>query len=146
MKKLLTLTALGAILTTPTIAVQKCVALDASNTTCTSNYEEYDSNPDWGATCTTNGVSVSIKGAVTCSKTAGSAVGEVYSGYLPTGGSNKDKLHCWCKIISPAISSWVYLTDYDSTNLCIGDCARYCAYKIQSEAALRQGLFSSLSN
>ena len=71
MKKLFTLTALGAILTAPAMAVQKCVALDASTTTCTST--PTTCKADWSATCTTNGTRVPIKGIAMCSNQAADA-------------------------------------------------------------------------
>lgn len=161
MKKLLTLTAVGAILSTPASAVQKCVALDKNDTQCTSSYSSYRGKANWEATCTTNGVSVPIKGIAACSQDAGPVPGatnfddsNVDIELLPTvySNGNYNNNECWCRIISPAISRWVYtgMTYADGSD-CSYNCAKECAYMIadkRSEASydFRRSLFSKMSN
>ena len=147
MKKLLTLTALGAILATPAMAVQKCVALDASTTTCTSTAA--DGNADWSATCTTNDTSVPIKGIAMCSNQAvASAAPYSTSDAITTvsGTSDTTNVNCWCKMVEPAVSSWVFFNAYTSAGGCAYGCSGDCALYAQDFSAFRSALFSSLGN
>lgn len=160
MKKLLTLTAVGAILSTPASAVQKCVALDKNDTQCTSSYSSYRGKANWEATCTTNGVSVPIKGIAACSQEAGPVPGavnfddsQVAIELLPTVASNGmyNNNNCWCRIISPAISRWVYTGEtYADVADCTYNCAKECAYMIadkrsENSYGVRYSLFRIMS-
>ena len=145
MKKLLTLTAVGAILAVPASAVQKCVALDSSTTTCTSTMTY--GKADWSATCTTNGTSVPIKGIAMCSNQAADAQYGT-SDAITTVSSTTDttNVNCWCKMVEPAVSSWVFIYVYTSASYCARDCSDYCAYRARSDSEFRSALFGSLAN
>ena len=145
MKKLLTLTALGAILAAPVHAVQKCVALDASSTTCTSTPTA--GNADWSATCTTNGTSVPIKGIAMCSNQKADAQYGT-SDVITTVSSTTDttNVNCWCKMVEPAVSSWVFVYAATSAGYCAFNCSYFCANYARYYSAFRSALFSSLGN
>lgn len=142
MKKLLTLTAVGTLLTAPASAVQKCVALDLDTTQCTASYASNHST-EWSVDCTTDGVSVPITGIATCSRTAGSEEGEFVDTVEMPGSTGE--WYCWCKMISPAVSPWVYYSSM-SYSFCWQKCAYYCAQRTAGTYWFREGLFSSLSN
>ena len=145
MKKLLTLTAVGVILTAPAIAVQKCVALDSSTTTCTST-SAYG-NADWSATCTTNGTSVPIKGIAMCSNQKTDArYGTSDAITTVSTVADTSNVNCWCKMVEPAVSSWVFLVADSSAGSCVIRCSLYCASNAGGDAALRSALFGSLAN
>ena len=138
---------LCAITTTGAHAVTKCVALNSS-TTCTSSYSQYQGHTDWAATCTTNGVSTPIRGIGICSSTKGVSTSatattatELDTSYAPDENHN-----CWCRMISPAVSRWVF----NRSDLPAGDCAQLCAYycaiAVQDFASFRSALFGSLSD
>ena len=133
------------ILTGGAHAVQKCVALDASTTTCTSTPTA--GNADWSATCTTNGTSVPIKGIAMCSNQAADAAYGT-SDAITTVSSSSDttNVNCWCKMVEPAVSSWVFVYAYSSAGNCAFICSHYCASYALSDSAFRTALFSSLGN
>ncbi len=145
MKKLLTLTAVGAILATPAMAVQKCVAFDTSTTTCTSTATK--GNPDWSATCTTNDTSVPIKGIAMCSNQGASVTGDT-SDAITTVSSSTDTTNtrCWCKMVEPAVSPWVYAFNYQEAANCAFMCSYSCARNANSSSSFRSALFGSLAN
>ena len=145
MKKLLTLTAVGAILAAPAMAVQKCVALDASTTTCTSTAAS--GNADWSATCTTNGTSVPIKGIAMCSNQAADATyGTSDAIKTVSGTTDTTNVNCWCKMVEPAVSSWVFLNAYTSAGVCANGCSYICANRALIYSGFRSALFGSLAN
>ena len=127
----------------PTFAVTKCVALN-SNTTCTyKNPGEYV--VDWTSTCTTNGASTPISGIAVCSENDGSA------GYTETrlniSGLLDNNLYCWCRMISPAVSLWVYTdTPAVTSDYCVSYCAYICADSMKNNASFRSAMFGSLSD
>ena len=133
------------ILTGGAHAVQKCVALDASTTTCTSTPTA--GNADWSATCTTNGTSVPIKGIAMCSNQAADAAYGT-SDAITTVSSSSDttNVNCWCKMVEPAVSSWVFLYASTSAGYCASACSSGCAGYAQRNSAFRSALFSSLGN
>ena len=145
MKKLLTLTALGAILTAPAMAVQKCVALNSSTTTCTST--SVYGNADWSATCTTNGTSVPIKGIAMCAnQDADVDYGTSDAITMVSSTSDTTNLNCWCKIVEPAVSSWVDIGAFSSADICAYYCSYTCAGRARGNSAFRSALFGSLAN
>ncbi len=145
MKKLFTITAIGVILTSPAMAVQKCVALDSSTTTCTSTSSSGDA--DWSATCTTNDTSVPIKGIAMCSNQAADAqYGTSDAITTVLGATDTTNLNCWCKMVEPAVSSWVFLSAHTSASLCAKLCSAHCASHARNYSAFRSALFGSISN
>ena len=55
----------------------------------------------------------------------------------------KDGGHCWCRMIHPAYSRWVFVISYSASH-CASNCANYCGSYAQTYAALRGGLFGSV--
>ena len=136
---------LCAITTTGAQAVTKCVAWDGG-TTCTSDYSQYQYHTDWAATCTTNGVSTPISGIGICSSTSGSSAGKETATELDTSSTSDDNKYCWCRMISPAVSRWVFANKIPSANYCPQNCAYFCADYVQRIMMFRVALFGSLSD
>ena len=135
---------LCAISAAPAHAVTKCVALN-SNTTCTSDYSQYQNHTDWAATCTTNGVSTPISGIGICSSTSDSSTSQTAT-ELDTSSTSDDNKYCWCRMISPAVSRWVFSNALSSGSYCAMNCANVCAHNVLIRAAFRTALFGSLSD
>ena len=131
--------------TTGAHAVTKCVALNSSSTTCTSNETQYLNHTDWDATCKTNGVSTPISGIGICSSTGGASQ-YVTATELDTSYTDDKNLYCWCKMTSPAVSRWVFNSSTTSVGSCAQMCAYRCAAHVQNNAAMRSALFSSFSD
>ena len=149
MKKIFLLTAVGLTLAVPADGVQKCVALNSSTTTCTTTPSNYNTMAEWAATCTTGGTSVPVSGVWACSSEGdGSLVaGDIYSGtLLKSIAAEVSQAYCYCRLISPAVSSWVYVTRYTSRMSCQQGCPTACAGNIISSSAFRTSVFSNLSD
>lgn len=134
---------LCAITTTGAHAVTKCVALNSSTTCDPGSITQYQNHTDWAATCTTNGVSTPISGIGICSSTQGS--GYQTATDLDTSSTADDNKYCWCRMISPAVSRWVYSSS-PSNQYCDRYCAHYCTLNLYVYAAFRSVLFGSLSD
>ncbi len=136
---------LCTIIAPPALAVTKCVALNSSSTTCTSDFLQYDYHTDWAATCTTNGVSTPISGIGICSGTNGASQYATAT-ELDTFLTSDDNKYCWCRMISPAVSRWVFYGSSASAGICARRCAYICANVVQGNEAFQSALFGSLSD
>ena len=137
---------LCAITTTGAHAVTKCFALNTGlRTVCTSDYSQYEYRTDWAATCTTNGVSTPISGIGICSSTDGGSLGATAT-ELDISSTVDENLNCWCKMISPAVSRWVFYFSFGSAGDCAWECARYCASSVQFVEDFRSAMLGSLSD
>lgn len=154
----------------PAYTYEKCVALGgeygAPETTCTTDW--LSARADWTATCTTTyrrptpdpddyystteqvtTPSFTVRGVAGCSKSGGT-VGTTTKDILPTldDKDNANNDECWCKMLIPAVSQWVYLKSYTG-NGGIGSCAKSCAYRcgeaMTNNATFKATMFSVLS-
>ena len=137
---------LCAITTTGAHAVTKCVALNSSSTTCTSDDTQSRGHTDWAATCTTNGVSTPISGIGICSSFYPTSQYDTIVTQLNTSPTADENKHCWCKMTSPAVSHWVFRSSITSAGICAHGCAGQCAESIRINPAFRSRLFGSLSD
>lgn len=135
---------LCAITTTGAHAVTKCVALNSSTTCDPGSITQYQNHTDWAATCTTNGVSTPISGIGICSSTKGASQYATAT-ELDRSSTADENLNCWCRMISPAVSRWVFYSS-SSADICAKNCALLCAGTVRSYAAFRSALFGSLSD
>lgn len=122
-------------------AVTKCVKLSSSATCGSGNFM---GQVDWSSTCTVSGTSVDVKGVSVCSSQSGSKQGEV-ADTLSRSSTASENVHCWCKMVSPAVSRWVY---YGNAG---GNCGHYCSTDCTSGLSgylttFRTSMFSSLSD
>ena len=128
----------------PAMAVTKCVALNSRSTTCAYASSEFDVT-DWTTTCTTNDVSIPIKGIGICVNASASALGTTTT-QLELSSTADDNKYCWCRMISPAVSRWVYVNSTPTAGDCHHRCASYCAAHVRDTPLFRRGMFGSLSD
>jgi hypothetical protein len=120
-------------------AATKCVNLSSSST-CTGNSSTNVAG-DWTSTC--NGIN--IKGVGVCSSTSSSSAGNTLSS-LASSSTADDNRYCYCKMIIPAVSYWVFAMVHASGGNCLSGCTNYCSYFSQDSSAFRAGLFSNFIN
>ena len=123
----------------PAYAVTKCVRL-SSSTTCVRPYGSTGQS-NWSATCG----GIEIQGVAFCGSQDGGSMGTT-SETVTTSPASADNKNCWCKMVSPAVSSWVFNTSTESAGACAYLCAYNCAGRAQSQSAFRTPLFSGLSD
>ena len=123
----------------PAYAVTKCVKL-TSSTKCTSS-SGADGQSNWSATCG----GIAIQGVAFCGSQDGGSMG-TKSENVTTSSTSDDNKYCWCKMVSPAVSSWVFNYSDSSAGYCVNGCARNCAHYARYSTAFRSALFSGLSD
>ena len=121
----------------PAYAVTKCVKLTSSTTCITSS----SNGSNWSATCG----GIEIQGVAFCGSQEGASEG-VTTETVTTSSTSDDNRHCWCKMVSPAVSRWVFAYDHDSAGHCAADCSNYCGFIVEESEPGRAGLFSGLSD
>ena len=139
MKKILILTAVGVFMTVPAMAVQKCIAkpkIDGEGT----SFGGFGSGMDWGYRYS-NGVE--IKGITTCSNKEGTFASTTES--LTHSGGSEDRF-CWGRVISPAITPWIYSESYQTGEECAIWCNTDYAYYSEFNVEFLDVIFNSLSN
>ena len=152
MKNIVMLSAILAVVSVPAAAVQKCVAL-GSGTTCTAPgglSRPPTGKADWSLTCTTRGTSVTVNGIGVCAGQVGNSTPLVDSltistcfstGSCPAEG---EAVNCWCRMLSPALSQWVYSgLSYRSESECVNHCASTCYQYLIDKQAFRNRLFGT---
>ena len=121
----------------PAYAVTKCVKLTPS-TLCTTSSSN---GSNWYATCG----GIAIQGVAFCGSLDGGPVGATTETVTTSSISDNNK-YCWCKMVSPAVSRWVYSRAYALAGECASDCAYVCASNAQYRSNFRSGLYSGLSD
>lgn len=140
--KIVLFAALSITMVATAHAATKCVALNSS-TTCTSSPAA--GKLDWSANCTTGSTSVAISGIAGCSSQNGNSLG-TKSDSITTSSTTEENKYCWCKMTSPAVSSWGFTRGAGSAAVCADYCANNCAYYVRSNATFRSALFSGLGD
>ena len=135
MKKLLTLTAVGAMMTAPAFAVQQCVFKPTMDNweVCNEGTDGMSYGMNWWVKC--NGVQ--YRGIATFSL---SDVGDVADDLDSDGSIATERVYCYCKMIYPVLSKWIRptsqlsidlspnvlgLTDVTTNALCAQACVDY---------------------
>ena len=84
-----------------------------------------------------------VSGISTCNSTSGS-YGTAYPQY--DFGTDTTGVYCWCRMLRPARSAWVYAYESSSAAECASDCAANCGDSVRYRAAFRGGVFGSAGN
>jgi len=70
----------------------------------------------------------------------------VDNGTIVTGGEDHG-LYCWCKMLHPAVSLWVFRTkDNQDLSHCLRYCSDYCAHGLQLWENFRSVIFGAVMN
>ncbi|MBE6460185.1 MAG: hypothetical protein E7009_04370 [Alphaproteobacteria bacterium] len=134
MKKLLTLTALCALLTAPAMAVQKCI-----NPYADIEPEDYSSGTiEWFAIF----ADYTMRGMATCANTPGTP-GKLLPSLTHNTSNLEDNTVCWCRIVSPVLSYWRYDYDFKDVYKCMDYCASHCADMAVYNSEARLDLLSN---
>ena len=146
MKKILTLTAVGAILTVPAMAVVQCVGL-AAGTECRPSSD--DSKIGWRATCNYNTSNeISVKGIGICAQAQGYGQFDVLSDeeffVVSTDATSVNLTTCWCRALTPFLSKWVLATTYPSSLNCAKYCGQACGGYIEQGGLMDEFLAEAI--
>ena len=108
-------------------AATQCVALVPGGVPpCTTTSGEYNTT-DWGANCTYNDKTTAVRGVAACSSDEHALGTTLLS--LTQDSNNSKNIYCWCKMVAPVESKWVWgELDRFGGNGTAEDCRKLCAY------------------
>lgn len=121
-------------------SVSKCTALRDNSSSCSFGSAL---GLDWSGSCTTAGVSTSLKGIGICAATAGTIANT--SDELSFSSTIEDNKYCWCRLVVPLVSSWVTIGQGGRTySECAMACASACANLLRENSSLRNALLRNI--
>ena len=129
MKKLLTLTAVGAMLAAPAMAAQKCVQLPTKGSDCSFSRSSF--SIEIPISCSAAGIS--MKAIALCASAYADKGGTVSAGLVANTidgeAMSYGPYYCWCKLVQPVESRWVLAssTSNDDFDSCSYLCSQKCA-------------------
>ncbi len=140
------LTALPAIAATrcvPSTFVECDVSVDTMDA-----FGLHSSNSNWYSVCikgneTSLDQATVIKGVFLCAADSGNH-GD--AAIAPDAGDYSHDNQCWCKMIQPAISKWIYYGRVTGDTPCDSFCASRCSDGFTWDNAFRNAFFSNLEN
>ena len=84
-----------------------------------------------------------VSGIASCNNTNGNGYATPYSGNQSDIQQGTTGTSCWCRIMTPVRSAWVFNFTESSIERCMGSCAADCAYDVRNDKQLRGGVFTS---
>lgn len=132
MKKLLILTAVGAILAAPATAVQRCIKLTVG---MSGDFDYEEGGTGWTAIFP----HITIKGQSACTDNNSTDVQDEV-------GVNGSGYYCWCKMSSPVESRWAGCGIYGTTEYCQRDCSHSCAENFSGNESYVYDLHEAMFN
>ncbi len=144
MKKLLLLTIMGVSIATPATAVYKCISL-LPTTTCRAGLASAGF-VSWSGTAT-NGLKYS--GTATCAMTPSDNQKIQDTVYVSVSSQvntmNTENSICFCRLVSPAVSKYVWAYTYASELKCAEGCAISCSNQFATtNSSLRTDILMNL--
>ncbi len=119
------------------VAATKCIKLN-ENVTCLGSSNGY--RMGWDATC----AGIKVEGIAVCTPESATEqfATEAYSFGMGTDASKL--VNCWCRVVRPAVSDYVFLQTFGSAYECLWKCSRDCDNRISDNANYRRALFSTM--
>ena len=87
-----------------------------------------------------------VSGIATCNSTSGTYA-RAYPEYnFDKNHASSEGVNCWCRMLNPVRSAWVYIFEGSSASDCASSCAYNCGYNVQNTSNFRGGVFGSAGN
>lgn len=125
-------------------ALFQCVKLSPTSGTC-SEVAVNAKNID--ATVNCSGTQIVLTSL--CGSSTGTADVTTNADVTIDSSTPANNKHCWCKMISPATTKWVYRYAYPSNTSCAYYCSRGCAnaflYSMDNDVQFRTAMYNNLT-
>ena len=147
MKRILAVALIIACYVEPAVvyAATKCVPLGTGTSCSQADLSTLSYSTDWSTSCSNsnnNNEEIDIYGIAACSSSSGTfgstssriSTGRTASDTDPT--STNDNKYCWCRIIRPGVSDWMFLANYSTASNCHFQCAIACGESIAGSSTI----------
>lgn len=122
--------------------IKKCVNLSTSSACANPNFDTL--GIEWSVTCKNI---TNVTGVGVCASTSATSAGTTAT-TLRVSSNADDNFYCWCRMITPAVSRWVFINGFSNDgSYCRGYCASYCANHLSNSdwtSRFNSPMFSSL--
>lgn len=82
-----------------------------------------------------------LDGVAACNEITGTA--NTADGTVSTSTSDTGQ-NCWCSMVMPLVSDWVYSGAYASDAACASNCTTACANNVKTSATFRGAMFEAV--
>ncbi len=129
-----------AITAIPALGATRCIKLNG-NTTCDA---PTSTKSEWGMTCAP---AIKVQGVMFCSNQSAPSAGTPAETLTvsPAAYASQNQ-YCYCKMVAPAVSRWIYVATFSTYDDCYTNCAAKCADRAVDYISVRNTMFSVLSN
>ena len=83
-----------------------------------------------------------VKGSSACNEIPGAA--NTADPTMSSISGEATGVNCWCAMVKPLISDWVYSGAYASIDACSAACATACATGVKTSSDTRRAMFNSI--
>ena len=107
----------------------------------------YDNSGNWTVTFdyTTAGLNLAttsnVAGVSSCNEIPGTV--NSAAGYI-SASSNDTGQYCWCEMVKPLISEWVFAYEYADDSTCASSCTAKCANVVETVSAFRTAMYGNI--
>ena len=157
MKNIMIISAIGIMLTGGGNAAQKCVAIDTSTAISCATSASSTYRTGWEGSCIfgtkSTHTSLFITGESICvgsrnMTSSGSldlyTTHPSYSDLTYSADALNDSRQCWCRMLTPAISKWIYINQHSGALDCHKNCSTLCSDKMDGTYDFQMAIFSNL--
>lgn len=111
-----------------------------------TNYNYWPSVANSGTTWTVNSYYGMMTGVTACLSSNESTGTYAMNASVSAKGGEQAGKYCWCKMLHPVSSYWVYFGDVGTMTSCVSACATNCASMVNSNANARSNMLSAATN
>lgn len=121
-----------------------------STGTCSAEYTNSMQNGDWGVTFAIDDENIEIRGISVCYLGASEGLGtrssyqDSIQAYYEAGSMQDGDGACYCKIVSPSNSAWIWRQKIAGGAYCRLTCAKNCGSLFQSNQSFREAMINTM--
>ncbi|MBQ6736273.1 MAG: hypothetical protein IJQ90_02170 [Alphaproteobacteria bacterium] len=121
-----------------------------STGTCSAEYTNSMQNGDWGVTFAIDDENIEIRGISVCYLGASEGLGtrSLYQGsiqaYYEAGNMQDGDGACYCKIVSPSNSAWIWRQKIAGGAYCRLTCAKNCGTLFKNDQSFREAMINTM--
>ena len=86
-----------------------------------------------------------VYGISTCNSTTGNQ-NIAYSGNNNDFNQGTSGINCWCRMMLPVRSAWIYKYEFGSGSDCGSNCAEYCNSYTRNAQGFREAFYTTAGN
>ena len=111
-----------------------------------SNYAYWPTNYNSGTTWTVPTYYGMLMGISACLPSSQNTSTDNINTSVSANGGEQAGLYCWCKMLHPVSSYWMYRESMSNMTNCVSGCAQRCGIGVYSSSTARNNMLSAATN